>query len=268
MQWEAVVALVRRGYLHSTSYRLAFGLTIANSLLALLSYFYLGQLIQSGDPSLLDRYAGNAAAFLIVGTTFNIFVGLALRSFSGSIQSEQMLGILEHWYLSRTPLLALVAYSTIWEFLWPLVTTLFAFAVLALGLGVAFDINAGATVVAFALSMLALAGLGLVSAAFVVVAKRGDPMAFIWTSISGLLSGVFYPVEILPDWLQTIAYVLPTTHGLAVLREATINGASIGEVTDGLLLLAVFAAITVPIGVVSFGWAFEKARHDGSLSQY
>lgn len=268
MFYDPIIALVKRGFLHSTSYRLAFTITILNSLLGVLSYYYLAQLIQSGNPGLLDRYGGNAAAFLIVGTTFNTFVGLALRSFSGSIQSEQMLGIFEQWYLSRTPVLALVIYSTFWEFLWPLLTSVFTFAVLALGFGVAFDINWITTLTAFALSMLALAGLGLVSAAFVVVAKRGDPMAFVWTTLSGLLSGVFYPVEILPGWLQSVASVLPTTHALAVLREATINGAELTAVGDTVLLLLLFAVVTIPTGIFAFLYAFERARREGSLSQY
>src|SRR5690606_5136869 len=151
--------------------------------------FYLSRLIQAGDTQLLAEYGNNAAAFIIIGTTFNSFVGLALRSFSGSINSEQFLGVLEQWLMARLSLTRLVIYSTFYEFLWPTILAIVAFTMLAVVFAVPFAPNLPAALATFLLTIVSLSGLGLVSAGIVLVAKQGDPIAFTWGVLTGLLSG-------------------------------------------------------------------------------
>lgn len=259
---------IKRGFAHNTSYRLAFALNFINMLVGVISFYYLSRLIESGNTALLAEYRNNAAAFIVVGTTFNSFVSLALRSYSGSISSEQMLGIIEHWWIARTPLTQLVIFSTFWEFLWPIGTSLVTFTMMALAFQVQFSINLPVTVVLFLLTLTSISGLGMMSAGVIMVSKHGDPIGFLWGILSGLLSGVYYPIQVLPGWLQAVSAVLPTTHALHGLRAALINGATFYDVRGELAILTLFTVITVPLGLWAFHAGFNRARYEGSLAQY
>lgn len=259
---------IKRGFIHNTSYRLAFTLNFVNMLVGVISFYYLSRLIEAGNTTLLAEYGNNAAAFIVVGTTFNAFVSLALRSYSGSISSEQMLGIIEHWWMARTPLTLLVIFSTFWEFLWPVGTSLVTFTMLALAFQVHFSVNLPATLLLFLLTLTSISGLGMMSAGVIMVSKHGDPLGFLWGVLSGLLSGVYYPIQVLPAWLQAVSLALPTTHALRGLRAALINGASLYEVRWELAILALFTLVTVPLGLWAFNAGFGRARREGSLAQY
>src|SRR5437588_12265829 len=102
---------VKRGFVHSASYRLNFSLSIVNVLIGLVSYYFLSQAYARGA---LGQFGSNPAGFIIVGTTFNTFVSVALASYAGSIRSEMFLGTIEHWLLSASSMTRLVLLSTIW----------------------------------------------------------------------------------------------------------------------------------------------------------
>ncbi len=259
---------IRRGFIHNTSYRLAFALNFVNMLVGVISFYYLSQLISAGNTTLLAEYGNNAAAFIVVGTTFNAFVTLALRSYSGSVSSEQSLGIIEHWWMAHTPLTLLVIFSSFWEFLWPMATSLVTFGMLALAFQVQFSIDLPATILMFVLTLTSISGLGMMSAGVIMVSKHGDPIGFLWGVLSGLLSGVYYPVQVLPGWLQAVSTALPTTHALRGLRATLINGSSIYDVRWELTILAAFTVVTVPLGLWAFQAGFNRARREGSLAQY
>ena len=70
-----------------------------------------------------------------------------------------------------------------------------------------------AAILVFFASVIGIAGLGLVSAGVVLIAKQGDPVALTIGLLTGLLSGVYYPPEVLPGWLRVISYLLATTYG-------------------------------------------------------
>jgi ABC-2 type transport system permease protein len=73
------------------------------------------------------------------------------------------------------------------------------------------SVNLRAAVVVQSLTVLAFSGIGILSASFTMVFKRVDPVNFLFGSASTLLGGVFYPITILPGWLQLISYLVPLT---------------------------------------------------------
>jgi len=99
-------------------------------------------------------------------------------------------------------------------------------------------------------------------------ARRLNPVATILGSLSFFLSGVMYPVSVLPAWLRGLGNLLPLTHALNALRGALLGGASPAQIGDSLLALLVFSAVLAPLGAAVFVLALRRARADGSLSHY
>jgi ABC-2 type transport system permease protein len=64
----------------------------------------------------------------------------------------------------------------------------------------------------------------------------------------GLLGGIFWPVDRLPDVLNWIAHVLPVTYAVDALREVMLKGADLGSATvqtDLLVLIAIAVVFVV-----------------------
>ena len=117
-------------------------------------------------------------------------------------------------------------------------------------------------------TILAHSGVDLINASFVLVAKRGSPLARFLSLITSLIRGVYYPISALPPWLRIGSYLLPTTYSLDGLRRLMLLEASPLAVWADLLALSCFTAILLPVGLLSFRFAMRWARREGSLSQF
>jgi ABC-2 type transport system permease protein len=82
------------------------------------------------------------------------------------------------------------------------------------------------------------------------------------------LGGVYYPVDVLPAWLQLLARFFPLTYSLEALRRALLVGDSLADLARDVGVLGVFSATLLPIGLLAFRFAVRKAKRDGSLTQF
>lgn len=256
---------LKRGFVHNTSYRLNFTLSIFNALVGLISYYFLSRIVSHQK---LGDFSAYPASFIIVGTTVMAFVTVALGSYAGSIRSEMFLGTIEHWLLSVSSMTRLVFLSTLWEFAWPMIVSVVTFTILSLILGVHLDPDWPTTSLFFLLTVTVMSGFGLISAGIIMVSKIGDPLSVAWGVVTSLLSGSLFPVSVLPGWLQGLSHSLPPYYALEGLRRGLVLHASLGEVLHPLVVLCGFAAVTVPLGILAFRLGFERARAQGTLAQF
>lgn len=260
---------VKRGFITLLSYKTAFTLGILGSFIGILQFSFMGKFLSQGNvfPS-IDQYGGNLLAYLIIGSAFTSFLGVSLNSFQGAIRSEQQMGTLEYLLMSNTKLELLLIFSGIWNFVYTLFNISFLLAIVVLVFQVPLEINLFAAGVTLLLTIISLSGIGLMSAGVIIVTKMGDPVTWIFTSLTGLLSGVLFPVEFLPFYLRGISYVLPTTHALHALRLTLIENASFTEILPQILFLTITAMISVPLGFFVFRKGFNTARRSGTLVEY
>ena len=118
------------------------------------------------------------------------------------------------------------------------------------------------------MTIISFSSFGIISASFVMVLKRGDPISSIFTSVSGILGGLYYPVSILPGWLQKMSYLLPVTYSLEGMRLALLQGYSLRELMPNIVALLLFSIIMLPLSIFIFGYAVKRAKIDGTLTQY
>ena len=78
------------------------------------------------------------------------------------------------------------------------------------------------------------------------------------------LSAVFYPVRVLPSWLQAVALLLPSTHVFEGMRAALATG----RVEWPTLAAAIgLNAVYLLAGAAFFGWMLARVRQKGYLSR-
>jgi ABC-2 type transport system permease protein len=83
-----------------------------------------------------------------------------------------------------------------------------------------------------------------------------------------VLGGVYYPVNVLPSWLNVIGQLLPLTHALELLRRSLLNGEGFAQLGGELAILAGLTLVLLPLGLLACQLAIRVARTDGSLSHY
>lgn len=105
------------------------------------------------------------------------------------------------------------------------------------------------SVILIASGTVAFTGMGMVVASFVKEAEAADAATQAVFFPQMFLSGTFFPIEMMPDFLQQIAKVLPLTYLSNGLRDAMIYGNPTSALNNSLIILAVasFFIITASI---------------------
>ncbi len=111
-----------------------------------------------------------------------------------------------------------------------------------------------------------MCGLGLASAGVVLVSKEGEPVSWAFGTLSALAGGVYFPVDLLPSWLEPVSRALPTTHVLAVVRSTVSDGARASG--SPMLVLALSAFAAAACGALVLRWGLSRARRLGTLGEY
>ncbi|MCK4727037.1 MAG: ABC transporter permease, partial [Anaerolineales bacterium] len=262
-------AFLIRDFRIETSYRFAFALQLMNILLSVGVFYFISLLIGPSATPYLSRYGGDYFSFVIIGIAFAGYFGVGLSSFSSSLRQSQMSGTLEAMLTSPTRLSAIIVSSSLWAYLMTTIRVLVYLLVGALIMGATFGQgNLISALVVLVLTIITFSSLGIISASFVMVLKRGDPIAWLFSAVSTFLGGVYYPITILPEGLQWLARLIPVTYALDAMRLALLQGASLNELIPQILALCVFSVILLPSSLFAFRFAVQRAKVEGSLTHY
>jgi ABC-2 type transport system permease protein len=250
------VAFFKRDLLTDVSYRLSFLLHALNILLGVAAYYFLARFV---DRSVLG--GADPFVFLLAGLTVNAYMSTWMVCFTDAVRTGQATGTLKA--IVGTPLSRgeFVLFSAVYPSTRAAVDAfVYVAGGAALGASVA-NTNVAAVGLIVLLSSVSFAAIGIASAAIALVFKRGDPLLWLATSLSWMLGGVLFPIELLPAPLETAARLLPITHAVSGVRLALAGG----SITEAASSLAVFAILGLPLSLVAFGAGLHRARVAGSL---
>ncbi|MEZ4561371.1 MAG: ABC transporter permease [Thermomicrobiales bacterium] len=123
----------------------------------------------------------------------------------------------------------------------------------------------GATIILLAGSISFL-GFGIMAAVFpLLFPERGEELTFVISSILLLVSGVYYPVSVLPDWMQPLATISPATYVLEGMRASLLEGKPTQELGPYLVPILLLGALAIPLGIAIFNWGERYAKRTGRL---
>lgn len=271
LPWFARVlaAFVRRELAALGGYRMAFVIRLLGFVMAIGSLLFLSRFVGAAVNPHLALYRGNYLGFVVIGLLGTEFQQVGVSVLAQRIRMAQVMGTLEAEVATPAPPWMVLGAPPVYEFVVAALRSAAYLlgAKLLLGLDLSHA-NWSSLLVAVPLIVGAFSGLGLLAAATTMLVRRLNPVAMVIGSLSFFLSGVMYPVTVLPGWLRAVGRLLPLTHALAVLRGALLVGAGPGDLRRSLLALLVFAGVLAPVGAGMFAYALRRARIDGSLSHY
>jgi len=263
------LAFIYKDFVSASSYRFSFVSQWFGIFFAALTFFFLSKLFGRAVIPYVEPYGGDYFSFVIIGIAFASYLQVSLSGFSRCIREAQVLGTLECLLVTQTEIPTIIISSSLYSFLLTSVRVLvyLLFGVLLFGLKIGGG-NFGGALVILLLTIVAFSGLGIISASFVMVFKRGDPLTWLFSNASWLLGGVFYPVNVLPEWLQKVSFLLPITHSLEGMRMALLNGYTLKALLPNIIPLLAFIMVVLPMSLLAFNYAVRRAKIEGSLIQY
>lgn len=261
--WE----FFRRDLLIESGYKSSFLIDLFSSLQPVIVFYFIGKLI--GNQPLFANYKGGYFEFALCGIALSRYFTTALFVFSTTIRRAQTSGCLEAILSCRTRPGTVIIFSSLYGFIVSGVHVVVVFLSGWLLFGMALSqMNVAATMVSLILSAFSLCGLGILSAAFILILKRGDPLEWLFSAFITLLSGAFFPVEMFPEWLRSVVYYIPLTHALEALRATVNQGSGFSVIWSDLVFMAIAGVILIPISMYAFSRAVEVGRRNGSLGHY
>ncbi|HEX8163751.1 MAG TPA: ABC transporter permease [Pyrinomonadaceae bacterium] len=266
-----VRAFVVRDFQLALSYRLQFVFQVLQVLFAVTTLFFISKIFEGGAVTRYSEWRDPLAAW-IIGLAFLNYFMTGFSSLANAIRSEQMQGTLEGVLMTPVSVPTFIVASSAYDFV---SATFFSSLYLLFGwlfCGVQYRGNYLLALLFLVSTTLVLASLGILSASFAIVFKRGDPFAVLVATSSSLFSGVFFPTQLIREYagdvVGKIPLALPFTYGLDGLRRVLIQGQSFTQVREPLFVLLTFLAVLLPFSVWVFTRAVRRAKREGSLIQY
>jgi ABC-2 type transport system permease protein len=97
--------------------------------------------------------------------------------------------------------------------------------------------------------------------------EKGAQLGFVAQGMLLVVSGVYYPVSVLPEWMQWLAKISPATYALEGIRAAILDGASLGSLWHDIWPLLVIGAVCIPLGLAIFNRGEVYAKRNGKLKR-
>lgn len=238
--------------------------SIANSLAV--TFIAVGSSAVTGESNIDIPYF---TLYLLLGTLVWHFLSGIFNAVSEVIAWERWEGTIEYTLMAPVRRWVHLIGQTSYALLWSFITTLIIGTVTALF----FDIDlSGANLPGALLVMLvgsiSLTGVGIVASILpLMYPERGAQMTHIIQASFLLVSGVYYPVSVLPDWMQTLAKLSPVTYVLDGIRSSIMDGMPTSEMMQYIGPLLLFGVISLPLGVWAFMRAEAYAKHTGRLKR-
>lgn len=261
---HAFLAVMRRDLSVYLSYRTRLVSQALTSVFSLTLFYYVSRLVHlKGFPD-HEAYFG----FVVVGISM---IGVMYSCFSipELLRQELIAGTFDRLLLSPfgavRSVMAMALFPLLYSFV--IATVTLGLACLLFGLELHWS-NVPAGVPVMGLALLAFLPFGLLLAALTVLVKQGSVGTSWLIALLSIVGGLYFPVSLLPHWLQTLAKLQPFTAATSVLRHLLV-GTQITETTGGALLkLALFAAVLMPAAILALSRAIQLGQRRGTIIEY
>jgi ABC-2 type transport system permease protein len=210
-----------------------------------------------------------ATTVLLIGAVIWSYLGILFEILTETVAWERWEGTIEYTFMAPLSRPVHLLGMGLFAVLYGLVRTALLFGAIA----AFFDLSLGSADFAAALLVLAVAsvsflGIGMMTAVLPLISpEKGMQLGFIAQGALLAVSGVYYSVSVLPEWMQWIATVSPATYALRGIRAAILDGAGAGALWSDIWPLIVIGACSIPLGLWVFGRGEVYAKRHGKLKR-
>jgi ABC-2 type transport system permease protein len=210
-----------------------------------------------------------ATTSLLIGAVIWAYLGIIFEILTETVAWERWEGTIEYTFMAPLSRPVHLFGMGLFAILYGLVRAVLLFLVVA----AFFDLDMPAADFVAALVVLAVAsisfiGIGMMTAVLPLISpEKGTQLGFVAQGMLLVVSGVYYPVDVLPTWMEWIAVISPATYSLDGIREAILDGQGLGSMWDEIWPLLAIGAVTIPLGLEVFRRGERYAKRHGKLKR-
>jgi ABC-2 type transport system permease protein len=207
------------------------------------------------------------ATQLLVGATIWAFLGIIFEFMTETVAWERWEGTIEYTFMAPVSRPVHLIGMGVYAVIYGLVRAALVFFAVVLFIGIHLPhANYGAAIALLAIASISFIGVGMMTAVLPLVSpEKGTQLGFVAQGLMLVVSGVYYPVNVLPEWMQWVAKISPATYALRGNREQILNGAGLAWADVWPLL--VIGAFSIPIGLSVFKVGERYAKKHGKLKR-
>jgi ABC-2 type transport system permease protein len=228
------------------------------------SFIGLGMQQIGGGQNVNSSYL---VLYLLVGTLVWRYLSHIFYWITDLISIERWEGTIEYTLMAPIRRYTHMAGQTFFAVTYGLIFTSIVLAVTALILKINLS-NAnlvGGLVMLFAGSFSFIGVSIMASVLPLLFPERGEQMTHVFIALLLLVSGVYYPVNVLPSVLKSIAVLSPATYVLDGARKALLEGTPTSSLWPYIWPVVLMGIVLVPAGLWIFGQAEQYAKRTGKL---
>jgi ABC-2 type transport system permease protein len=239
------------------------------SIVSTLSIGYLASGLSAVGGSGARADIAGVQLYLLIGSLLWSYLSLVFFEVSFAIAWERWEGTIEYTFMAPvrrvTHLLGICSFAIVYAMLRSVIILIVVALAFRLDLSRA-DIPAALVVLAAA--TLPVLGLGIFTSVLPLLSpEKGEQMTVAVQGVLLLVSGVYYPLTVLPTALRVVGQASPLTYTLTGIRSALLDHVGIGDLLGTIGLLLAMGAVLIPGGVMVFARAERRAKRLGLLKR-
>ncbi len=121
------------------------------------------------------------------------------------------------------------------------------------------NINIASTLLCIAITLISLFGMAIILSGIMIYFKDTYLSQNTVFSVIYLTTGILFPIQYLPSWVQVISTYIPVTYSLRILRNSVLVGLDIANQSRDFTILAVLSIIYFTVGVLLINKIVKKA---------
>jgi len=204
---------------------------------------------------------------LLVGGVIWAFLGIIFEIVTETVAWERWEGTIEYTFMAPISRPVHLVGMGVYAVLYGLLRAAAIFVAVVVFIGIHLpQANYTAALALLAIASVSFIGVGMMTAVLPLISpEKGAQLGFVAQGLMLVVSGVYYPVSVLPDWMQWISKISPATYALRGNRDQILAGA--GLRWSDVWPLIVIGVFSIPIGLLVF-WAGERyAKQHGKLKR-
>jgi ABC-2 type transport system permease protein len=207
------------------------------------------------------------ATRLLVGATIWAFLGIIFEFMTETVAWERWEGTIEYTFMAPLSRLVHLFGQGAFAVLYGLIRATILFFAVAAFIGIhAPQANYGAAFALLAIGSISFIGVGIMTSVLPLISpEKGAQLGFVAQGVMLAVSGVYYQVSVMPEWMQWIAKISPATYVLRGDRSSIVHGA--GLAWEDVWPLMIIAVLATPIGLAVFRVGERHAKKHGKLKR-
>lgn len=240
-------------------------------IISLLYVFYLNNnlFLQNNLTLQVGKYQLTYFLFALSGIIITMYLLPALTNFTLRMQDERRNGTLEALLATPTRFSVIVISKYISSFIF---NSVLASAVLIFGIyflrSVVMEVDFIAIIVLFILANIIFGAIALLSASFIIVFEQSGSIVRTINFIFMICGGIYFPVSVLPGSMQKFSYLLPITYITKAFRQILFKDYGLRDIMPSIIVLLGFAVVLWTAGMIILEYCLNKARANGTLTNY